>query len=42
MTFVITHGYLEHGMKNWLQQMKDELLEHGDHNVIILVGVRTR
>ena len=37
MTFVITHGYLEHGKKNWLQEMKDELLKNGDHNVFIVV-----
>ncbi len=37
MTFVITHGYLEHGKKNWLQEMKDELLKNGDHNVLIVV-----
>ena len=36
MTFVITHGYLEHGKKNWLLRMKEQLLMHGDYNVIVL------
>ena len=36
MTFVITHGYLEHGKKNWLLRMKEQLLVHGDYNVIVL------
>jgi len=36
-TFVITHGYLEHGKIPWLQRMKEELLANGDHNVILLV-----
>ena len=36
MTFVITHGYLEHGKKNWLLRMKEQLLKHGDYNVIVL------
>ena len=36
ITFVITHGYLEHGKKDWLVRMKDELLIHGNHNVIVL------
>ena len=36
LTFVVTHGYLEHGNKNWVQKMKDELLINGDYNVIIL------
>jgi hypothetical protein len=35
-TFVLTHGYLEHGKKDWLVKMKDEFLIHGDHNVIIV------
>ncbi len=38
MTFLITHGYMEHGKKGWLQQMKNELLNHGDYNVIIVVS----
>jgi hypothetical protein len=33
---VLTHGYLEHGKKDWLVKMKDEFLIHGDHNVIIV------
>ena len=36
LTFVLTHGYLEHGNKNWIQKMKDELLVNGDYNVIVL------
>ena len=36
MTFVITHGYFEHGKKDWLQKMKSELLVHGDYNIIIV------
>ena len=36
MTFVITHGYLEHGRKPWLLQLRDELLAHGDHNVVVV------
>jgi len=35
-TFVLTHGYLEHGNKDWIVKMKDEFLKHGDHNVIIV------
>ena len=36
MTFLLTHGYFEHGHVAWLQRMKNELLIHGDYNVIIL------
>ena len=36
MTFLITHGYMEHGRKNWLHSMKKELIIHGDYNVIIV------
>ena len=36
MTFLITHGYLEHGKKNWLIRLKEKLLQHGNYNVIIL------
>ena len=36
MTFLVTHGYLEHGKKNWLIRMKEQLLKHGDYNVIVL------
>ena len=36
LTFMITHGYLEHGKKNWLIRLKEKLLQHGDYNVIIL------
>ncbi len=39
MTFFLTHGYLEHGKKDWLQEMKDELLKHGDYNVVIVVNI---
>ncbi len=42
MTFVITHGYMEHGKKNWLQEMMSELLRNGDHNVIIVVSRREK
>ena len=33
---MITHGYLEHGKKSWLLRMKEQLLKHGDYNVIVL------
>lgn len=36
MTFILTHGYFEHGHVAWLQRMKTELLVNGDYNVIIL------
>ena len=36
MTFLITHGYMEHGRKNWLHSMKKELIIHGDYNVVIM------
>lgn len=36
MTFVITHGYLEHVHKGWLNRLKHELLVKGDFNVIVM------
>ena len=27
---------MEHGNKRWIKRMKNELLKHGDHNVIII------
>eukprot|EP00095_Tigriopus_kingsejongensis_P009684 maker-scaffold84_size396325-snap-gene-1.19 protein:Tk09684 transcript:maker-scaffold84_size396325-snap-gene-1.19-mRNA-1 annotation:"hypothetical protein DAPPUDRAFT_51580" len=36
MTFILTHGYFEHGHVTWLQRMKAELLINGDYNVIIM------
>ena len=40
MTFVLSDGYMEHGNKNWIKRMKNELLKHGDHNVIILNWIK--
>ena len=40
MTFVLSHGFMEHGGKTWIKKLKNELLKHGDHNVIILNSIR--
>ncbi|ESO92407.1 hypothetical protein LOTGIDRAFT_216931 [Lottia gigantea] len=33
-TKMISHGFIENGRTSWMGKMKDEMLKHGDYNVI--------